>query len=439
MEPKPVHVINKGNEIIHWSERDGWKHFYLYDGNGKLKNQITSGPYITIDIASIDTTGRVLYFKGCGREKGEDPYYEHLYRVNFDGSGLKLLNPENATHSVHMSESGQYFVDNYSRVDMAPKSVVRDKTGNVILELEEADLSLLMESGFKFPETFSAKAADGITDLYGVMWKPFDFDPSKKYPIITWVYPGPQTEECPKYFQLGNLATTTDDAFAIRFSRPLIGLSQFGFVVVVFGNRGGHPLRSHAYQRYGYWNLRDYGLADKKAVIEQLAARHSYIDIDRVGITGHSGGGFMSSAAILYYPDFFKVAVSVAGNHDNNIYNVWWGEKHHGVKEIVDEDGNVRFETKIPTNQELAGNLKGHLMLVTGDIDNNVHPAATYRLADALIKANKRFDFFVLPGKRHGYFDMQPYYFWLMSDYFCKHLIGDSETVTDIKYIEKKK
>jgi len=437
MEPVPVHVINDGKELIHRSERDGWGHFYLYDDKGNLKNRITEGAYVAVEAVKIDTSARVLYFRACGREKGEDPYYFHLYRVNFDGSGLQLLNPENATHHMYMSPSNKYFVDGYSRVDMAPKIVLRDNRGNVVMELEEADLSVLMASGYKFPEPFKAKAADGITDIYGVMWKPFDFDPQKKYPIITWVYPGPQTEHVPKAFPIVEKNIGIYDQYHHRASIKHVTLSQFGFIVVAFGNRGGHPDRSEWYQRYGYWNLRDYGLADKKAVLEQLAARNSFIDINKVGIFGHSGGGFMSTAAMLVYPDFFKVAVSSSGNHDNNIYNVWWGEKHHGVKEVVDEDGNVTFESNIPTNQELAKNLKGHLMLVTGDIDNNVHPGGTLRMADALIKANKRFDLFIFPGKRHSYFSMEPYLFWLTADYFCKHLIGDFESSTDIRYISE--
>lgn len=209
-------------------------------------------------------------------------------------------------------------------------------------------------------------------------------------------------------------------------------LAQFGFIVITVGNRGGHPGRSKWYHNFGYGNLRNYGLADKKLAIEQLSASYPFIDVNKVGITGHSGGGFMSTAAMLVYPDFFKVAVSNAGNHENNIYNRWWSEQHHGVKEVVDTAGNASFEYKIATNSELAKNLKGHLLLTTGEIDNNVHPANTIRVADALIRANKRFDFFMFPGQRHGYGDMSEYYFWLMSDYFCKHLIGNASEEVDI-------
>lgn len=420
VESRRLGLVNNGEELIHWSERDGWAHFYLYDGEGDLKRQITSGPFHCEDIEGIDERNRVLYFTACGREEGEDPYYMHLYRVNFDGSGLKLLNPGNYNHRVSVNDSNSYFVDNFSRVDSTPQSVLRDNKGRKLLELETADFSLLLEAGFKFPETFQVKAADGITELYGVMYKPFDFEEDKKYPIIAYVYPGPQTESVPKSFS---------------YRRGNIGLAQFGFVVIAVGNRGGHPDRSKWYHNYGYGNLRDYGLADKKAAIEQLAARHSFIDIDKVGIYGHSGGGFMSTAAMLVYPDFFKVAVSSSGNHENNIYNNWWSEKHHGVKEVKDEEGNIKFEYSIEKNSELAQNLKGHLLLVTGDIDNNVHPANTLRMADALIRANKRFDFFVFPGQRHHFGDMSDYWFWIRADYFCKHLIGDYSQKVDMEVL----
>lgn len=418
VETRPLGLVNNGKELIHWSERDGWAHFYLYDGNGKLKNQITSGPFHCESIVGIDEANRVLYFTANGLEPNEDPYYEHLYRINFDGTGLKLLNRGDFNHSVSLADSKRFFVNNYSRVNTVPKSDLMDAQGNVVLKLEEADFSQLFQAGYKFPEPFKVKAADGITDIYGVMYKPFNFDSTRLYPIIEYVYPGPQTEAVNK-------------SFSARMDR-VDRLAQFGFVVITLGNRGGHPSRSKWYHNYGYGNLRNYGLADKKAAVEQLAFRHNYIDINKVGITGHSGGGFMSTAAMLVYPDFFKVAVSNAGNHENNIYNRWWSEKHHGVKEVVDTAGKASFEYSIATNSELAKNLKGHLLLTTGEIDDNVHPGNTIRMANALIRANKRFDFFMFPGQRHGYGDMTEYYFWLMSDYFCKHLIGDYSNSVDI-------
>src|SRR4029079_6203999 len=324
-----------------------------------------------------------------------------------DTSDVKLLDPGNASHSADMNDKATYFVDNSSRINSVPESVLYDAMGTKVMDLEKTDVSVLMGLGFKFPEPFMVKADDGITDIYGVMYKPFDFDPNKKYPVIEYVYPGPQTESVTK-------------TFTPRSNQVM--MANMGFIMVEIGNRGGNPHRSKWYHTFGYGNLRDYGLADKKAGIEQLAARHPWIDIDRVGMWGHSGGGFMTAAALLIYPDFFKVGWSESGNHENNIYNNTWSEKHHGVKEVVGKDGKVTFEYTIDKNSEIAKNLKGHLMLITGDIDNNVHPSNTYRMADALIKANKRFDMMVLPGQRHGYTTAGEYVTWLRADYFAKHL-----------------
>jgi dipeptidyl-peptidase 4 len=417
IESKPLRLADNGASLIFWSERDGWGHLYLYDAaTGALKNRITEGEYVTTSVDGVDDKTRTLYVTAAGREKGEDPYYTHLYRVGLDGGGLKMLNGGDASHAAVVSESNRYFVNNASRVDTIPESALYDTMGNVVLKLESPDVGALKELGFKFPEPFTVKADDGITDLYGVMYKPFDFDAAKKYPIIAYVYPGPQTESVTKTFNPRSVN---------------ISLAQFGFIVIEVGNRGGHPTRSKWYHNYGYGNLRDYGLADKKAAIEQLARRHSFIDINRVGIWGHSGGGFMSAAALLVYPDFFKVAFSESGNHENNIYNNTWSEKNHGIKEI-EKDGKITFEFDIEKNSELAKNLKGHLMLVHGEIDNNVHPANTYRLADALIKANKRFDMFIVPGARHAFGDASGYVNWLRGDYFSRYLLGASADSVDI-------
>jgi dipeptidyl-peptidase-4 len=424
VEAQDPWLLGGGKEIVWWSERDGWGHYYLYDGDGKLKRQLTSGEFVGQGIEKVDEKARVLYFAACGREPGEDPYYTHLYRIGLDGTGLKQLDKGDASHNADMNDGARWFVDNFSRVDQAPRAELRDANGALVLELETVDVTALLAAGFKFPEPFTVKADDGITDLYGVMYKPFDFDPNAKYPIIAYVYPGPQTESVSKTFVPRNAN---------------VALAQLGFVVIEVGNRGGHPSRSKWYHNYGYGNLRDYGLADKKRAIEQLAAFHPYIDIDRVGIYGHSGGGFMSTAAMLVYPDFFKVAVSSSGNHENNIYNRWWSEKHHGVREVTDKDGNTKFEYSIAKNSEIAGNLKGHLLLTTGDIDNNVHPANTLRLAAALIKANKRFDFFIFPGQRHGYGDMGDYWFWIRADYFCKWLLGDFSQTVDLIELQREK
>lgn len=415
-------LIAGGKEIIHWSERDGWGHFYLFDENGKLKNQITSGAFHCESIVNIDQKNRVLYFTANGREDKEDPYFLHVYRVNFDGSGLKLLNSGDFDHQTNMNDEAQFMIDNFSRVNTVPKSVLLDNQGNKVMDLETADLSLLMTTGYKFPEPFKVKADDGVTDIYGVMYKPFNFDPSKKYPIIEYVYPGPQTEAVNKSFG--------------RAMDRLDRLAQLGYVVIAVGNRGGHPARSKWYHTYGYGNLRDYGLADKKAAIEQLADRYPFIDANKVGITGHSGGGFMSTAAMLVYPDFFKVAVSAAGNHDNSIYNRWWSEKHHGVKEIVSAKGDTTFKYAIDKNPDLAKNLKGHLLLMHGDIDNNVNPANSIRVASALIKAGKRFDYIIVPGQRHGFGDMTEYMFWRLADYFNNYLLGDFSRSTEVNITE---
>ena len=423
-------LVNNGKELIHWSERDGWGHFYLFNGDGTLKNQITKGAFHCESVVNVDEKKRVLYFTANGREANEDPYYMHLYSINFDGSGLKLLNKGDFDHQINMDDESQFFIDNFSRVNTVPKSVVLNQLGNKVMDLEEADLSLLTQSGYKFPEPFKVKADDGITDIYGVMYKPFDFDPNKKYPIIEYIYPGPQTEAVSKAFS--SRMNTTDR------------LAQFGYIVITVGNRGGHPARSKWYHTYGYGNLRDYGLADKKAAAEQLADRFKFIDINKVGITGHSGGGFMSTAAMLVYPDFFKVAVSESGNHDNSIYNRWWSEKHNGVKENISDKGDTTFSYMIDKNPDIAKNLKGKLLLIHGEIDNNVHPANTLRVVNALIKANKRFDMLILPTQRHGFGDMSEYWFWKTADYFSKYLLGDNtERSVDIeelnKEIERKK
>jgi len=401
-----------GNELIWWSERDGWGHFYLYGKDGTFIRQLTSGPYHTAGAARVDASLRKLYFTANGKEKGEDPYYEHLYSVSLDGGAVTLLNKGDFNHEISINDAGSYFVSNFSRVNTVPASVLYDRNGAKIMDLETADLEQLFAAGYQFPEPFTFKADDGITDLYGVMYKPFDFDSTRSYPLVQYVYPGPQTEAVNKSF--GRSMDRTDR------------LAQFGFVVVTLGNRGGHPARSKWYHNYGYGDLRDYGLADKKAAVDQLADRYAFIDRHRVGIHGHSGGGFMSTAALLVYPDVFKVAVSSAGNHENNIYNRWWSEKHHGVQERILPSGDTTFVYQIEKNPDLAKNLKGHLMLSTGDVDNNVHPAGTIRMANALIKAGKRFEFVLLPGQRHGYGDMAEYFFWKMGDYFVAHLLGDS-------------
>jgi dipeptidyl aminopeptidase/acylaminoacyl peptidase len=417
-ETRPLKVLDGGKKLIQWSERDGWAHLYLYDDHGNLKNRITKGPWHVENVVKVDEKAGVIYFTANGKNADENPYYEHLYRVNLDGSGLQQLTKGNYFHEVAVDDDARFILDNYSRIDTVPMAVVLDNKGNKIMDLQESDFSQLFANGYKFPELFTVKAADGVTDLYGVMYKPFDFDSTKVYPIIDYVYPGPQVEAV--YYPFTRMSVRTDR------------LAQAGFVVISVGQRGGHPSRSKWYHNYGYGNMRDYPLADHKYAIEQLANRHSFIDIEKVGIHGHSGGGFMSTAAICQYPDFFKVAVSCAGNHDNNIYNRWWSETHHGVKEQVSEQGDTTFVYKIATNPEIAAKLKGHLLLVHGDIDNNVHPGNTMRVVEALIRAGKRFDMLMLPKQRHAFGDMNEYFYWRLVDYFSEHLRGESEKSVDI-------
>ena len=426
IEIQPLRLIAGGKQALHWSERDGWGHYYLYDISGKLMRQVTSGEFVATGITAVDEKARTLYFTGVGKEPNEDPYFQHFYSVNLDTGAMKLLNPGNASHSVSMNDKCTFFVDNSSRIDSAPESVLYDSAGNKVMDLEKTDVSALLEAGFRYPEPFAVKADDGITDLYGTMYKPFDFDPSKKYPIILYVYPGPQTESVTKTFSPRNGS---------------VALANVGFIVIEVGNRGGNPQRSKWYHNYGYGNLRDYGVPDKKAAVEQLAKRHAWIDMERVGMWGHSGGGFMTAAAMFGYPDFFKVGISESGNHDNSIYNRWWSEKHDGVKEVTSEDGKtVTFQYDIDKNQDIAANLKGRLLLITGDVDNNVHPANTYRVADALIRANKRFDFIILPGMAHGFTGATgEYVFWRRIDYFAEHLLGSRPSGIDIVELERER
>ena len=417
-ETRPLKTLSGGKELIQWSERDGWAHLYLYDDKGNLKNRITKGPWHVEDILKVDEKARVIYFTANGRNKDENPYYEHLYRVNADGTGLKQITKGDFFHQSEVDDDARFIVDNYSRINTIPKAVLLDNAGNKVMDLQESDFSQLFANGYKFPELFTVKAADGVTDLYGVMYKPFNFDSTKVYPIVDYVYPGPQVEAV--YYPFTRMSPRTDR------------LAQAGFIVISVGQRGGHPSRSKWYHNWGYGNMRDYPLADHKYAIEQLANRHSFIDIDKVGIHGHSGGGFMSTAAMCQYPDFFKAAVSCAGNHDNTIYNRWWSETHHGVKEQITEKGDTTFVYKIATNPQIAKNLKGHLLLIHGDIDNNVHPGNTIRVVDALIRAGKRFDMLMLPQQRHSFGDMNEYFYWRLVDYFSEHLKGKSEKFVDI-------
>ncbi|WP_294142562.1 DPP IV N-terminal domain-containing protein [uncultured Sanguibacteroides sp.] len=432
---RSVTFLNDGEEILFRSERSGWGHYYLYGRDGKLKNQVTSGDWVAGPVIHVDTARRQIYFYGYGKEEGVDPYYYILYRADLDKkNSLTCLTPEDATHDVAISPSSDYYVDAYSRVDMEPVNVVRNRKGKVILQLEKPNLRRLYETGWCKPERFTVKAADGVTDLYGVMWKPFDFDSTKRYPIISSVYPGPQFEYVPTRF-------TINDGLNTR-------LAQLGFIVVSMGHRGGTPMRGKFYHTYGYGNQRDYPLADDKYGIEQLADRYPYIDGKKVGIYGHSGGGFMSAAAICTYPDFYSAAVASAGNHDNTMYNKGWVEIHFGVQEqkkmVKDSTGEheeVTYSVRSKTNMELAKNYKDGLLLVTGDMDHTVHPGHTLKMADALIKEGKHFDMLILPGNTHGYSGPAEYFYERKLWYhFARLLLGDdtADYQSDLDYFMKR-
>lgn len=429
-----THFLNGDEEFIFRSERTGFGHFYLYDAeSGELKRPITKGNYVTGQVVKIDTAKRDVYYYAFGREKNIDPYYYVLYKTNLDNPRELLLTPENGNHKVTISPSSKYIVDSYSRVDMEHVNVVRDRNGKVILQLDSPDLRLIYEAGWRKPERFVVKSADGTTDLYGVMWKPMDFDSTKRYPVISEVYPGPQYEYVPTTFELKSGHASL--------------LAQLGFIVVQVGHRGGTPMRGKAYHRFGYGRLRDYPLADDKAAITQLAYRYSFIDASKVGIFGHSGGGFMSTAALCSYPDFYKAAVSAAGNHDNRIYNTGWIEMNNGVKEIVKKDSKspatdsvVGFKVNtIHTNLELSKKYEGHLLLVTGLMDDNVNPAHTVRMAKSLMDAGKNFDMIFLPESTHGFSGKESLFFQRkMWHHFAKYLLGDfsGSLHTDIEKCE---
>ena len=406
VENRSPRFLPDGN-FVWWSERNGWANLYLYGPDGTLKKNLTEGSFHVEDVLAVGPG--YLVVSACGVNPGENPYQMHNYRVPLAGGAMVQLDMNDMDVLATASYDGKYMVANYSRVDYKPAVMLVNTATGKRTALEEADFSRLLAAGYKFPERFKVKAADGVTDLWGEMHKPFDFDSTKVYPIADYVYPGPQVE-----------ANDVSWRFNLRTDR----LAQLGMIVITVGNRGGHPNRSKWYHNYGYGNLRDYGLEDQKYAVQQLAARYKWIDINRVGIHGHSGGGFMSTAAILQYNDFFKAAVSCAGNHDNSIYNRWWSEQHHGIQEKVSK-GDTSFVYNIKTNQEIASRLKGHLMLVHGDIDNNVNPANTIRVVNDLIKANKRFELVILPGQRHGFGDMNEYFFWKMADWYSRWLIGD--------------
>ena len=437
-DPVSWYVTKDGSDAFWWSERDGWSHLYRLDGggggavalagapagaarsgvangeidlssskfrSGMLKNQVTTGEWDVGQIAYVDEANKYVYFTARGREPGV-PYYARLYRVGYDGSGLTLLTPEDAHHDIDFSPNGKYFVDSYSRIEKAPVTVLRAvPDGHIVRKLEDSDVSRLMATGFKPAQVFSVKARDGVTDLYGVIYLPPKLDSTKKYPIIDHIYPGPQ---------VGSVGQ-----WKFKNGGEPFSLAELGFVVIQLDHLGT-PFRSKAFHDNYYGNFGDNGLPDHIAAIKQLASQYKFIDLDRVGIFGHSGGGFASTDAILRYPDFFKVAVSGAGNHDNRSYNIYWAEKYQGLmnKDTLRKTDN--FEGS--ANKMMAKNLRGHLLLMHGDMDDNVHPANTIQLVDELIKANKTFDLIIAPNRNHGL--NEPYFIRRRWDYFVTYLLG---------------
>ena len=401
-------VLPASNEVLWWSQRDDWGHLYLYDlRTGELKRQITRGAWNVAELIHVDEQNRVLYFTGVGRESGRDPYFQHFYRIGMDGQGLQLLTPENANHNIALSPDGQYFVDTYSTPTEPPVSVLRrTRDGRLVTELERADISRLLAIGWKPPTPIVVKARDGKTDLYGLMFTPTQLDSTAKYPIVNYIYPGPW----------GSSVGTRNFLPARRDHQAL---AELGFVVVAIDGMGTE-WRSKSFADFYYGNMGDNTIPDQIAGMRQLAERYPWIDIERAGIWGHSGGGFATAAAMFRYPDFFKVGVSQAGNHDNRSYEDDWGERFQGL--LRSTDGGDNYESQ--ANQLIASNLKGKLLIAHGAMDNNVPPYTTYLVVDALIKANKDFDLIIFPYQRHGFGEDDNYMTRRRWDYFVKHLMG---------------
>ena len=400
-------VLSATNEVIWFSERDDWGNLYLYDlTSGSLKHQITRGPGPVLDLLRVDEKERMLYYTAGGREPGRDPYYRHFYRIGFDGKKQELLTPDDGNHEIVLSPDGRFFVDTWSTPQTPPTSVLRDARGRLVMPLEQVDAGRLLASGWKPPIGFTVKARDGKTDLYGLMYRPTRFDSTRKYPVINYLYPGPQS---------GSVGTRSFGP--ARADKQAI--AELGFIVVEL-DAMGTPGRSKSFHDAYYGNMGDNGLPDQVAGIQQLGARHSWMDLDRVGIWGHSGGGFAAAGGILRYPDFYKVAVAQAGNHDQRTYEDDWGERYHGLL-VRNPDSTTSYDSQ--ANQLLAKQLKGKLLIAHGTMDDNVPPNNTMVLADMLIKANKDFDLLMMPNRRHG-FGNEPYMMRRRWDYFVRHLMG---------------
>jgi len=398
------HVLPKSNEVLWFSERSNWGHLYLYNlQSGELKHQITKGDWNVLQVRYIDKKNRKIYFTGSCREAG-NPYFHYLYSVDFSGKNLKLLSPEQANHEITISDNGDYFIDTYSTPTTPPTSVIRNMKGKKLMTLDKADISDLKAMGWQPPIPFSAKARDSKTDLYGMIFKPTNFDPNKSYPVLNYVYPGPQT---------GSVGSRSFRA--ARMDKQ--SLAELGFIVVEV-DAMGTPGRSKSFHAYYYGDMGDNGIPDQIATIKELAKTRPWMDLDRVGIWGHSGGGFESTRAILAYPDFYKVAVSEAGNHDNRNYEDAWAEKWQGLLKRYGPD-STNYDNQ--ANELLAGNLKGKLLLAHGTMDTNVPPTNTMLMVRALERANKDFDLIMLPNWSHGFY-FNPYMTRRRWDYFVKNL-----------------
>jgi len=398
--------LSDTEEILWFSQRDNWGNLFLYDADtGELKRKVTEGDWNVLDIRAVDADARTVTFMGNEREPG-DPYFQYLSRVDIDGGEVHLLTPDSANHTVSFAPDGEYFVDSYSTPVVPPVHVLRDEGGRAVMTLETADISRLEASGWEPPMPFVVKARDGETDLHGLLFRPLDFDPDTSYPVVNYLYPGPQS---------GSVGSRSFRAS----HRDLQAIAELGFVVIEL-DAMGTPMRSKAFHEAYYGNMGDNGLPDQMGGIEQLAERHPWIDATRVGIYGHSGGGFAAAGAIMRYPDFYSVAVSQAGNHDNRNYEDDWGEKWQGLLEVY-PDGTTNYDNQ--ANQLLAGNLEGKLLIAHGTLDTNVPPSNTMLVVDALIAANKDFDLLMLPNRGHG-FGNEPYMMRRRWDYFVRHLLG---------------
>ncbi len=396
------------NEIIWYSERDNWGHLYLFDAaTGKLKNQITKGDFVVTKLLKTDIKKRVLYFLADGYNKDENPYFTHLYKVGFDGKNLTPLTPETGNHQISFSPDESYFVDTYSQPDVPPVSELRNVDGKLILALEKTDISRLVATGWKPPTPITVKARDGKTDLYGLLFLPAKPDSAKKYPVINYIYPGPQGGSIGSW---SFIASRGDNQ----------ALAELGFIVVEIEG-GCNPLRSKQFHDLCYGDMADNTLPDQIAGIRQLAQKYPFIDTSRVGIWGHSGGGFATAAAMFRYPDFYKVGISESGNHDNRNYEDDWGERYIGLL-VKDSSGKSNYDAQ--ANELYAKNLKGKLMLAHGMLDDNVPPYNTMLVIEALEKANKDYDLVIFPNSHHGYGAFSYYMMRRRWDYFVENLLN---------------